>query len=208
MRRLFRKLVHHYRKGGAAGLVRKSGEYARSRCWSESRWVIYARDLSGDVPRVAQSVIHRELGLEELARLGYFKAKEFPEEIGRRFGRGNACHGFFLGDRLATIGWSSRDHLELDRNLEFPCAGAAGLFDFVTFEEFRARGCYTNALMQLSSEMRRAGCARAYIAVDPGNAPSIKGIERAGFLPALRITRRWRFGVSSVVRNPVAIRPG
>ncbi len=201
MRHSLRKLVHHYHEGGIAGFVPKIYEFAQRRCWSEEHWAIYVRDLTCDLPSGAQSVVRRELRLVDLVSLGYFKAKEFPEGMEERFSRNNACHGFFLGDRLATVGWSSPNYLELDRRLEFPCSGAAGLFDFLTFEEFRSRGFYTSALLQLAVVMRRTGFARDYIAVDPGNVASIKGIERAGFRPAFRVTRRWRFGVRMIVHS-------
>jgi len=195
---VLRKLVHHYEERGVRGLLRKLVGYLRHRAWSETLWVVYEHALIGDTDRVAESVARRDLGFRELVSVGYFKVKAFPEEIRRRFEDRTVCHGFYLGDRLATIGWSSADYLELDSNVHFPCPGAVGLFDFYTFEEFRSRGFYTSALMQLADVMRDKGFARAYIAVDPGNLSSLKGIERAGFRPVLRITRRWRFGVSII----------
>lgn len=199
-----RKLVHHYHEGGVAGFLPRMGGFVRRRCWSQSHWVIYVRDLTGDLPQVTQSVTHRQLRLPELLSVGYFKAREFPEGMEQRFGRNNICHGFYVGARLATIGWSSPYYLELDRKLEVPCSGAAGLFDFLTFEEFRSRGYYTSALKYLALLMRDAGFCRDYIAVDPGNTPSIKGIERAGFRPAFRVTRRWRLGVGSILKSASA----
>lgn len=201
MRRILRQFAYHYGQGGTRGLLRKVGGRTRQICWSESQWVIYVRALADDVPRVGDSLIRRELGFRELLDLGYFKVRSFPEEIIRRFDDRNVCHGFYLGDLLATIGWSSADYLELDRNVRLPCPGGAGLFDFYTFEEHRSRGYYTNALMQLAAALRNAGFARAYIAVDPGNEPSVKGIRRAGFRPALQVTRRWRFGMATIIRR-------
>lgn len=210
MSRVLRKLVHHYQEGGARGVLGRVASYLRDRLWSDSRWVIYEHPLTGDPVNVAELVARRELGSRELLNVGYFKIRAFPEEITHRLQDGNVCHGFYLGDRLATIGWSSADYLELDANVRFPCPGAVGLFDFHTFEEFRARGFYTNALLQLATVMRAKGFASALIAADPGNLSSIKGIERAGFQRMWRVTRRRRFGVSNVSHRQdsgLAIRP-
>lgn len=194
----FRSVANHFREGGARGLLHKVGDKLLESIWSETKWVIYERALTREVKNCGELVARRELDSTELVRVGYYKAKAFPEEIERRFERGNICHGFFLGDRLATIGWSSPNYLELDRNVYFPCPGAVGLYDFLTLEEFRSRGFYANALIQLANSMGQVGFAKAFIAVDPGNYPSVRGIERAGFLQALWFNRRWRFGVSTV----------
>lgn len=199
MRHVLRKLIHHYQEMGIRDFIWKVARHVRDRAWSDTSWVVYELALTGNANRrVAESVVRRELGLREIVSAGYFKARSFPEEMRRRFQNRNVCHGFYLGDRLATIGWSSADYLELDSNLHFPCPGAVGLFDFYTFDEFRSRGFYTNALTQLANVMRDKGFTSAYISVDPGNLVSIKGIERAGFQQLLRITRHWRLGVSTI----------
>lgn len=200
MGHLLRKLAYYYREGGVGASLSKTFEYGRRVVWSDSLWVVYWRASTKQAPPNApQLLVHRELGLEELAAIGYSKAREFPQDIRRRFERGNVCHGFHVGDQVATIGWSSPGYLELDRDVVLPYEGSVGLFDFVTLEEFRSRGCYTSALIQLSVEMRRRGFAGTYIAVDPGNAPSIRGIERAGFRRSTTVRRRWRIGVRRLI---------
>lgn len=204
MKRVLRKLVHHYRQGGAPGLMRKAADYLRDRLWSDTHWLVYERVLAGDTDRVAEAVSLRELGTRELAEVGYFRMKAFPEDITRRFRDGHVCHGFYVGNCLATVGWSSAGCLELDANVRFPCPTAVGLFDFHTFKEFRSRGYYTNALQQLANVMRDKHFTRALIAVDPGNLPSVRGIERAGFRRVLQVTRRRRLGVSTIRQRSVA----
>ena len=195
MRQQLRKLTYHYRAGGAGGLLLGARQYLGRMVHSESEWLIYVRHLT-DVPEVGKMAKRRELGFQELLNLGYLKAQAFPEEIRRRFSRRNVCHGFFSDGRLATLGWSSPDYLELDRNAYFPCESAVGLFDFITEKALRSRGHYTNALMQLAIVAQRSGFKSAYIAVDPANIPSVKGIERAGFRPAFRVVRLRRLGIT------------
>lgn len=195
MKDLRRKLANQLREGGLRGVARKLVSYPRQRGWSDAQWVVYERALTEDLVVASGSLVRRELSFNELKAFGYGKALAFPEAIKRRFDENNVCHGFYVGGQVVTLGWSSPDYLELDQDLRFPCLGAAGLFDFNTFERFRSRGYYTNALLQLVVAMQQVGFDRAYIAVDPGNLPSIKGIERAGFGPKLRYVRRWRLGV-------------
>jgi Acetyltransferase (GNAT) family len=202
VRTLLRSLEYHYREGGIGRLMRKALEYLQRVVWSETDWLVYVRTLTDEVAEVRQVVARRQIALPELAGCGYAKALAFPEEMERRFRDRNVCFGFYAGDRLATIGWSSPDYLELDRDLRYPCRGAVGLYDFETFREFRSRGYYTNALIQLAGVMRDTGCKTLYIAVDPANVPSIRGIERAGFRRTLRITRRSRFGARMISQCP------
>jgi hypothetical protein len=201
MRDLRRKLSYHLRAGGLRGLGRKLLAYVRQEIWSDSQWLVYERSLTEDLPSVCGPLIRRELAFADLEKLGYDKALAFPEGIKRRFEDRNTCHGFYAGDDLATTGWSSPEYLELDQDVRLPCPGSAGLFDFNTFEQFRSRGYYTKALVQLLVVMREIGFRSACIAVDPGNAPSIKGIERAGFRLKLRVVRRRRLGMRAVLQQ-------
>lgn len=195
MRQLRRRLAYHYRAGGMRALWRGAAQFLGRMSHSESEWLIYVCQLK-DVPNAGELTVRRELSFQDLLNLGYLKAQAFPEEIRRRFARRNVCHGFFSDGRLATLGWSSADYLELDRNAYFPCESAVGLFDFVTERALRSRGHYTNALMQLALVARRGGFKSAYIAVDPANIPSFKGIERAGFRPAFRVVRLRHLGIT------------
>ncbi len=203
MTRLWRKVSYNYREGGLGGLLRKWLWHLREAIWSDSQWLIYEMMLGEGDLRVRPMVERRKLGFPDLVDLGYFKAQYFPEAMQRRMESGAVCHGFFVGDRLATIGWTTSGYLELDVSLRVSCAGSAGLFDFYTYKEFRSRGYYTNALLQLLAVTRDAGLDKAYIAVDPSNVASIKAIERAGFHRLRRITKRRRFGVSQVIKEEI-----
>lgn len=195
MRRVLRKFTHHYRKGGLKGLSGKMIGYVRQWLWSESQWLIYEKRLSGGKSSLRPIVTRRELGFSDLVELRYFKALDFPDSIRLRLDSGNLCHGFFERDQLATIGWSSADYLELDVDVRVACIRSVGLYDFITYAEFKSRGYYTNALAQLIGVMRDKGYEAVRIAVDPDNIPSIKGIERAGFRRTMCVIRRCRFGV-------------
>lgn len=197
-REVVRKFGYYYRAGGVRSLLCKCGAYLRDRIWSETDWIIYELNLSKEIRQPSAPLQQREIGLEELTRLPYFKGRVFPEEMDRRLTRRNSCHGFFVGGCLATVGWVSTEYLELDKGLNFPCPGGAGIYDCFTIKEFRSRGYYTNALIQMAEEVKSRGARGAYIAVDPNNIPSVKGIEKAGFRPLVRLTRRRRLGATFI----------
>ena len=208
MRDLRRKLAYHFREGGLRGVARRLVSYPRQRGWSDSEWLVYERVLTEDLAVASEALVRRELSFNELKAFGYDKAIAFPEAIKRRFQDHNVCHGFYVEGQLTTLGWSSPDYLELDQDLRFPCPGTVGLFDFTTYERFRSRGYYTNALLQLFVAMRKIGFGTACIAVDPGNLPSIKGIERAGFRLQFRFVRRWRLGLPIIEKSLIGSEGG
>lgn len=204
VRAVGRKLAYHFEEGGLGGIVRRLRHYLREKCWSEQRWLIYKCDGTFTTGDVSEPVSRRRLDFQELLKLSYVKARAFPEGIRQRYERGEVCEGFFVKDDLATLGWVSRGYLELDVGTTLSLGGAAGLYDFVTLERYRGRGFYTSALRQLLRLLGNEGMAAIYIAVDPGNVASIRGIERAGFKLERHIYRRWRFGMAEVVEERVS----
>lgn len=198
------KIAYHYKNSGLLGLFRKIIEYASHIIWSQERWLIYERTLDGENSSQSATIERRELGLNELVDLGYFKARDYHQVIKSRIESGNICHGFFAQESLVTIGWSSPDYLELDTDFRISCPGSVGLYDFVTCSEFRSKGYYTSALVQLLNVMRQRGYEKALIAVAPNNTPSIKGIERAGFQQAVVFMRFRRFGAQKIGREEKA----
>jgi len=53
----------------------------------------------------------------------------------------------------------------------------------LTLPEFRGRGIYPAVLKKIQSYLKDGGIRRAFICVERGNTPSIRGIEKAGFRP-------------------------
>jgi GNAT superfamily N-acetyltransferase len=145
-------------------------------------------------------------GFEELRELGYFKAMAFPEVIRARLDSGALCHGFFLDGELVNIAWSSRGFLEMEPGVSICEGGCVGIFDCYTLPAHRSKGIYTDTLLLLIRAIGDEGGSTALIAVDPGNIPSIKGIERAGFKPLCRLTRVRRFGRQVLRRSEFRLR--
>jgi GNAT superfamily N-acetyltransferase len=202
MRRLYRKLAFNYSEGGLGRLFQKTISFALNALYSETVWDIYVYRDFGDLDSSAPLVHCRTLTYQNLLDAQYFKAAAFPEEIRLRFEKQNICYGFYANESLAVIGWSSDGYLELDHGVVFPCPSQVALFDFVTLPEFRGRGLYTNALRHLVRNMEKPGARFVYIAVDPNNVHSVKGIQRAGFKLCLCMSRRRILGFVLISRNP------
>jgi GNAT superfamily N-acetyltransferase len=202
MRRLYRKLAFNYSEGGLGRLLQKAISFTLNTLYSESVWDIYIYKGFGAPDSGASLVQCRALRYQDLLDARYSKVAAFPEEIRLRFERQNICYGFYSNESLAVIGWSSDGYLELDHGVVFPCPSQVALFDFVTLPDFRSRGLYTSALRHLIRNMDKPGARSVYIAVDPNNAHSVKGIRRAGFSRCLCMSRRRILGFVLISRSP------
>ena len=201
--RLYRKLAFQYSEVGLWGILQKTISFVSQRLYSENVWNIYIHRAVANVGASTPPIRCRVLTYEDLVDAKYYKVVAFPEEIRRRLEAKNTCYGFYSDGTLATIGWSSNDYMELDRGVNFICPSEVGLFDFITLPEFRSRGLYTNALRYLVKEIHERGPRCIYIAVDPNNTSSVKGIERAGFSPFLRFKRRRVLGIGFRTKEPL-----
>jgi predicted acetyltransferase len=191
------KICRYWKSQGIRGVFRKAVGFCIERLWSRADWLVYEKSLTRVPENRSSALRHRLLEFDDLRRSKYFKAIECPEETRERLSGGAVCHGFFVGTELVTVGWSVVGRLELDVDCNIPISGAVGLYDFFTVPQFRSKGYYARALEYLLGAMFQAGFSRAYIAVDPGNVPSRKVIERVGFLLRLKVSRLRRFGISS-----------
>lgn len=205
-RGLWRHVHHNYREGGVRQVVSKIGARLRDWAWSDSVWLIYRIELAQYRRTVPLRLKPAELDFAALHRHGYAKATAFPEVIQARFESGTRCVGFFVEGMLANLAWTTSGYLEIEPGLSLGENNCIGIFDCLTFPEHRSRGYYTESLIQLAQEARSRGAGAVLIAVDPGNVPSVKGIERAGFAPYFRISRGRRLGRAVVRRSGFELR--
>jgi RimJ/RimL family protein N-acetyltransferase len=202
MIRAWRSVAYNYREGGVSQLLRKLAHRFKNWMWSEANWLVYTVDprVYPGAPRL--QLERREVGVDQLRQHGYFKAIAFPEFAHRRLADGEHCHGFFIGEDLVNIAWTTDDKLVLEsRTWVIDRKGCVGIYDCYTMPAHRSKGIYTDALIRLVLLAREQGATTALIAVDPTNQPSIRAIERSGFVPWGRLTRRRRAGRSSVQRS-------
>lgn len=202
MRALWRHVAYNLKEGGLRQVFAKV--MARLRDWlsSEVTFLVYRAPLADYRREMRLTLAEAPLSLARLRDLGYYRALEFPEDTQQALDAGRICHGFFLDAALANVAWTERDRLELLPGWAIAEPDSLSISSCWTFEGFRGRGIYPETLILLLNEARRQGIALGLIAVDPENVASIKGIERAGFVPHFRTTRRIRFGRSTETREP------
>jgi GNAT superfamily N-acetyltransferase len=189
-----RSVAYNYQEGGVREITFKAYWRLQQWLWSESVWLVYNLKLADYAHRPALPLTRSQLGFDSLRELNYFKAVAFPESMQARLDGGSRCHGFFLSGQLVNIAWTSAQRLEIEPGVSIQDVGSVGIFDCYTLPEHRSKGVYRDALILLLSAIRDEGATAALIAVDPGNHPSIKGIERAGFMRIYRLTHLRRLG--------------
>lgn len=198
MSRVWRSAQYHYRDGGLRQLGRQL--FARAMSWLNGRetWRIY---LSADrLPQRASGMIHRQpMTFDDLIAHGYLRAQVDGNGIQGRFDTGSECHGFFVDGVLVNIAWTINGVLALTPDVLLDLGTGAGIYDCVTFPGHRGKGYYPASLDILLDVLGTPTRRPIFIAVDPGNIPSIKGIEAAGFSSVGQVTRTTRFGRHRVV---------
>jgi ribosomal protein S18 acetylase RimI-like enzyme len=155
-------------------------------------------DLARRLPQVTFRRV--EAGSTELLSTGLDEAALI--EFDRRLLSGRHCYTAWAGEsdgeerrdgeerqnsgerRLAGYGWVSFDaedvgELELHLQLQ-PCE--AYIWDCYTLPDFRNMHIYSTLLAWILQELHEEGLCRAWIGADLSNAPSQRGIDRAGFL--------------------------
>jgi len=195
---VWQRVVYNLREGGVRGVLRRATERASEWWRYREEWLIYHMRTEDAVPLDAEIMTTRSLAFDDLRRLGYFKALAFPQMIADRLTNGSTCHGFFVGDDLVNLAWTHVGHLELAPGFGLDVPDAVCIYDCVTLPGHRGKGYYPTSLRMLQHHFALRGIAEAAIAVDPGNRPSIVGIERAGFVRDGSVARTIRLGRGTV----------
>jgi hypothetical protein len=201
---MWRSVRYNFAQGGARQVLEKAAWRLGRMIHDESVWLLYSAESNVSARDAADTLRRAELKFDDLLRVGFIKAVAFPERIQERFRRGAVCHGFFVGENLANLAWTTNGVLELDERLTVDVPGDIGIYDCITLSEFRGRGIYTQSLGILRALYRSHIAGRIVIAVDPNNRPSIRGIERAGFARIQTISRTTVLGVSRLRVKSVA----
>ena len=136
---------------------------------------------TGDLGRAAAL---QEIIFQHLADPSWYVASTV-EEMDEVIGRGETF-GFFAGETLvgyaAYSPWHARGDEAYARKLGEPAENTFDVRDMLTHPRYRRRGIQS-AFLRLFEEIARALGGRAmYATIDPKNAPSIAGFEKAGFV--------------------------
>ncbi len=200
MRAKWRHVEYNLRNGGVRLVLKKLYFRAKEWLWSSSSWLIYQTRGSTSHPVSSSDLEYKVLQFDNLLSHQYEKALVFPEVIRSRLQSGGRCYGFYYDGEIANFAWVTDEAIEIDRSLSLDLPGSIAIFDCLTLPNYRGLGIYPKSLSILIRLGLDAGFKSVVIMVDPTNTPSIKGIERAGFLLESRLTRKRRFGISTVSR--------
>lgn len=200
---IWRHFAFNYNDGGLVQILRKIAFRIWAVLWAEAEWLVYRRSLTTASLANPGPLDFRALSFEDLSVAADFKARAFPEVIRKRIKRNERCFGIFIEGVLANVTWVNAGRLELRKNLYLPCPDGAGIFDCYTYADYRGQGLYPAALALTLRILKTEGVQVALIAVNPGNFPSIRGIEKAGFAPMFMFRFKRRFGLSFTSKHAI-----
>ena len=145
-------------------------------------WIL---DPNDSLPVIAPRVqaIFRRLGPEAMPALSAALGEGLLAEFLRRFESGRRCYAAWVGEELAAYGWVSfgeEDVGELGLRVNLlDCE--AYIWDCVTLPAFRQKGLFAALLGAVANALRTEGVCSIWIGANKDNAPSQRGIDRAGF---------------------------
>ncbi len=126
----------------------------------------------------------------------------------RRLSRTTQCFFVFGGEELLHASWVTTGAAWTREIAAYvvPPGGDAYVYESFTRPEARGRGVYPFALRAICEWAVEAGADRVWVAVESGNAPSLKAIRKAGFEPAYEMRYGRRLGrLTLVVEKPAGL---
>jgi ribosomal protein S18 acetylase RimI-like enzyme len=129
---------------------------------------------------------------------------ESQSEILRRLQSGRRCFAGCLDQSVVCWGWVSRGEEQIgEMKAQFRMKPSeAYIWDCVTLPDYRRQGLYSSLLGHMLKELQREawsksgyGANRVWIGSNLENRPSIRGFERAGFQPVIRVLFLNIFGI-------------
>ena len=139
-------------------------------------------DSSLEIKELTFSEIDRMLAVMYLSRA----------DIYDRFDRGERCFAVLDGEHIRTYFWVQFSVRELDRlylkvDLE---PNQAWFYNAITVKSARGQGYYTNIIRHMAKKLKAEGFEEFFIDAEERNLASIRGMEKAGCKPVVRIQRR------------------
>ena len=190
MIKAYRSLVYNLKNGGIPEVLDRIIKKIKQIFFYKSSWLVYSSELDAlDVIEDRDGLRIESMSFQELVSFKYFKAIFYPESIKRRLAKNEVCYGFFSGNNLEHIAWVTAGYLFIEKgipNLEDKTCG--GIYDCITFPEYRNKGIYKYVLKKLQKILKESGKTKALITVDADNIYSKKAIESVGFQMSKKLT--------------------
>lgn len=148
--------------------------------------IIWTHNLRQPPAKISllQQITFRCTGLDSSALLEERLGAPAETGFNQRLESGRRCYTAWVGEDLAGYGWVTFTEEGIgEHGLRVrlqPCE--AYLWDFYTLPAFRGQHIYAAMLAWVLQALGDEGFCRAWIGADYDNAPSQRGIDRAGFL--------------------------
>ncbi len=122
--------------------------------------------------------------------------------VAERMARGCRCFVARLGDEVVAFGWLATGtewigELELEIT---PERDAAYIWNCATHPAHRRQGFFRGLVSGIATQAQSEGLNRLWIGTL--DIPAAKGVADAGFVPAMRFTSEWMYGVRWLRARP------
>jgi RimJ/RimL family protein N-acetyltransferase len=107
-----------------------------------------------------------------------------PENlVEARFREGDLFFGWMQGPTVVSFGWVTLSDRQIGRSIVPAAPGWAFLYNFYTNPDFRGQGLYPQLLTAIVKSLTKIHRHVVIIDVNSRNKASLRGIEKAGFIP-------------------------
>ena len=164
---------------------------------SEEELIMLVRDAGAATPelRHAPELVLRTAGPSDGELYARAIGTDSAATFRRRLSSTTRCFLVEGGGMLLHASWvtTGAAWTREIRAYVVPPPGDAYVYESFTSPEARGRGVYPFALSGICSWGAAGGVERVWVAVESGNAPSLRAITKAGFRPSysMRYGRRW-----------------
>jgi GNAT superfamily N-acetyltransferase len=117
--------------------------------------------------------------------------------VAPRCAHGDEFFGWLLDGRVVSFGWVTCQDRTVGPFQLAEVSGRVFLYNFHTLERYRGRGLYPALLLAMRHVLGSEKMTEFVIDVDSRNTPSVRGIEKGGFVLVARVVfltlfARWR----------------
>ena len=122
--------------------------------------------------------------------------------VAPRFARGCRCFAARVGGEVVAYGWFSTANEwigELELEIR-PGRDAAYIWNCATHPAHRRKGFFRCLVTGIAAQAQREGLNRLWIGTL--DIPAAKGVADVGFMPAMRFTSVWMYGVRWLRARP------
>lgn len=117
------------------------------------------------------------------------RAAEEPDGlVASRLAHGDEFFGWLAGGRIVSFGWVTYRDRKIGSTQLAETPERVFLFNFYTLKEYRGQGLYPALLLAIRAVLGREQMNEFVISVLDHNLASLRGIEKAGFLPVAQVS--------------------